>query len=554
MAGQLEIYDTTLRDGTQQEGISLSVDDKLAIAARLDALGVHYIEGGFAGANPKDDEFFKRAQSLDLKNAVLAAFGSTRRADGRVEDDAAIVALLRAETPLVTIVGKASAWQVRNIIGTSIEENLHMVADSVSHLVAQGRRAVFDAEHFFDGYKLDPDYALQTLRVAAEAGAETVVLCDTNGGTLPDEASKIVAAACEFTAPLGVRIGIHAHNDTDTAVAVSMAAWLAGASQIQGCINGYGERTGNANLTSIIANLKLKLGVDVISDEQLATLTDTSVFIAETLNMSPHAFQPYVGASAFAHKGGLHAAAVNKRRESYEHVQPGTVGNRNAVVVSELSGRGNVMRRIRDLGLEEELTDDDVRGIVQLLKEQENRGFSYEGAAASFELLIRRYLPNYEAPFELVDFMVLVENRRTARLSETAQPGRSPSGGVLSEATIKVRIGEEVLHTAAEGNGPVNALDHAMRKAVLQSYPELECVRLIDYKVRVVAEGTGTGAIVRVVIESSDGHETWSTVGSSENILEASWLALADSMEYWLVCRRPESPSGEGTGAGSNAS
>ena len=528
MAAQLEIYDTTLRDGTQQEGISLSVDDKLAIAARLDALGVHYIEGGFAGANPKDDELFQRVRNLDLKNAVMTAFGSTRRAGGKVEDDGAIVALLRAETPLVTIVGKASAWQVTNILGTSVEENLHMVADSVSHLAAQGRRAVFDAEHFFDGYKFDPDYALQTLRVAAGAGAETVVLCDTNGGTLPHEVSEIVAAACEFATPLGVRIGIHAHNDTDTAVAVSMAAWQAGASQIQGCINGYGERTGNANLTSIIANLKLKMGVDVISDEQLATLTDTSLFIAETLNMSPHAFQPYVGASAFAHKGGLHAAAVNKQRESYEHVQPGTVGNRNAVVVSELSGRGNVLRRIRDLGLEEDLTDGDIREIVQELKE-------LEGAGASFELLIRRHLPNYEAPFELIDFMVLIENRRTARVSEFTE-----SGGLLSEATVKIRVGEEIQHTAAEGNGPVNAQDHAMRKALLQSYPDLECVRLTDYKVRVVAEGTGTGAVVRVVIESSDGHDTWSTVGSSGNILEASWLALADSMEYWLVCRRAQ--------------
>ena len=533
MAGTVEIYDTTLRDGTQQEGISVSIDDKLAIVARLDDLGVDYIEGGFAGANPKDDEFFQRARSLHLKNSTLTAFGSTRRAGGNVEDDGAINALLAAETPIVTIVGKASAWQVRNVLGTSVEENLHMVADSVSHLVARGRRAVFDAEHFFDGYKLDPGYALQTLRVAAEAGAETVVLCDTNGGSLPDEASRIVTAAHEFTAPLGVRLGIHAHNDTDTAVAVSIAAWQAGAVHIQGCFNGYGERTGNANLTSIIANLKLKLGVDAISDEQLAALTDTSVFIAETLNMPPHAFQPYVGASAFAHKGGLHAAAVNKLRESYEHVSPGTVGNRNSVVVSELSGRGNVVRRIRDLGLEEEITDEDVREIVRLLKEQESRGFSYEGAGASFELLIRRHLPNFEAPFELVDFMVLIENRRTARATNADQPG-----GILSEATVKVRVGEDILHTAAEGNGPVNALDHAMRKALLQSYPELECVRLTDYKVRVVAEGTGTGAVVRVVIESSDGRDTWNTVGSSENILEASWLALADSMEYWLVCRR----------------
>jgi 2-isopropylmalate synthase len=537
MAEQIQIYDTTLRDGTQQEGISLSVDDKLAITERLDALGVHFIEGGFAGANPKDDEFFHRAQTLDLTNAVLASFGSTRRAGGKVEDDDAIVALLRAETPIVTIVGKASAWQVTNILSTSVEENLHMIADSVSHLTAHGRTTIYDAEHFFDGYKFDADYALQTLRVAAEAGAETVVLCDTNGGTLPHEATEIVTAACDYAAEMGVRIGIHAHNDTDTAVAVSIAAWQAGATQIQGCINGYGERTGNANLTSIIANMKLKMGVDVISDEQLSTLTDTSLFIAETLNMSPHAFQPYVGASAFAHNGGLHAAAVNKQRQSYEHVEPGTVGNRNAVVVSELSGRGNVLRRIRDLGLAEDLTDRDIKEIVHELKHLENRGFSYEGASASFELLIRRHLPNYEAPFELIDFMVLIENRRTARVSEL-----TGSGGILSEATVKIRVGQDIQHTAAEGNGPVNAQDHAMRKALIQSYPDLECVRLTDYKVRVVAEGTGTGAVVRVVIESSDGHDTWSTVGSSENILEASWLALADSMEYWLMCLRPRVP------------
>ncbi|MFP6680200.1 MAG: citramalate synthase [Dehalococcoidia bacterium] len=540
MAVQVEIYDTTLRDGTQQEGISLSVDDKLAISDRLDSLGVHYIEGGFAGANPKDDEFFQRARrDLNLKHSVLTSFGSTRRVGGKVDDDGAIISLLRTETPVVTVVGKASAWQVTEILGTSVEENLHMIADSMSHLTARNRRAVFDAEHFFDGYKYDKEYALQTLRVASEAGAETVVLCDTNGGTLPHEVVEIVRSASEFVSPLGVRIGIHAHNDTDTAVALSMAAWQAGATQIQGCINGYGERTGNANLTSIIANLKLKMGVDVISDEQLKTLTDTSLFIAETLNMSPQAFQPYVGASAFAHKGGLHAAAINKQRESYEHIRPGTVGNRNAIIVSELSGRGNVLSRIRDLGLEEDLTEQDVREIVEELKELENRGFSYEGASASLELLIRRHLPNYETPFELIDFMVLIENRRTARLSEVTE-----SGGMLSEATVKIRVGEDVQHTAAEGNGPVNAQDNAMRKALLQSYPDLKCVRLTDYKVRVVAEGGGTGAVVRVVIESSDGHASWNTVGSSGNILEASWIALADSMEYWLVCRRISNANG----------
>ncbi len=534
MAKLVELYDTTLRDGTQQEGISVSVDDKIAIAQRLDALGMDYIEGGYAGANPKDDEFFRRARSLNLRHAVLTAFANTRRPGGKVGDDPTVQALLSSEAPLVTLVGKASAMQAERVLETSLEENLHMIADSVSYVLARGRRTFFDAEHFFDGYKANPEYAMQAVRVAAESGAECVILCDTNGGTLPDDVARMVA---EVRAALDVQLGIHAHNDTDTAVAVSLAAWAAGAVQIQGTINGYGERCGNANLTSVIANLKLKLGVDCVSDEQLAALTEAAVFVSETLNMPPDAYQAYVGVSAFAHKGGLHASAVSKTRESYEHISPAVVGNESAIVVSELSGRSNVMHRIRDLGLAEELTDADARAIVQHLKEQENRGFSYEGAHASLELVLRRRLPNYESPFELVDFMVLVENRRPA--------GQDPADRMLSEATIKVRVGEEVLHTAAEGNGPVNALDHAMRKALLQSYPDLATVRLTDYKVRVVAGGTGTGAIVRVVIESSDGQATWRTVGSSENIIEASWFALADSLEYWLVTRR-----GNGRGAG----
>ncbi|MEX0763490.1 MAG: citramalate synthase [Dehalococcoidia bacterium] len=520
----VEIYDTTLRDGTQQEGISLSVEDKLAITERLDRLGVHVIEGGYAGANPKDDEYFRRVRGLELQNAQIAAFGNTRRAGADAESDPTLKALLDSEAPVLTIVGKASEYQVREVLRCSLEENLSMIADSVRHLKSQGRRVFFDAEHFFDGYKSNPEYSLQALRVAAEAGAERVVLCDTNGGTLPDEIARIVK---EVREALGdVPLGIHTHNDTDTAVASAIAAVQAGAFQVQGTINGYGERTGNANLVSVIANLRLKLGIKCIPDDQLASLTTLSNYISEVVNRRPSPFQPYVGTSAFAHKGGLHAAATEKSVSAYQHIEPSLVGNTNAVVVSELSGRGNVMRRIRELGLSDDLNDADARRIVEYVKAREAEGFSYEGAHASFDLVVRRCLPNYEAPFELMDFMVLVENRRN---------GNGGSHPLLSEATIKVRVGEDTLHTAAEGNGPVGALDNALRKALTEFYPHLAQVRLTDYKVRVVNEGAGTGAAVRVVIESADDRNVWHTVGASANIIEASWLALADSLEWWLI-------------------
>ncbi len=545
MERKIELYDTTLRDGTQQEGISLSVEDKLAIARRLDELGVDVIEGGYAGANPKDDEFFRRAGELGLKNAVLAAFGNTRRANSDAATDPTLQALLDSGAPVLTLVGKSSDYQVREVLATSLEENLAMIADSVRYLREQGRRVMFDAEHFFDGYQSNPEYAVQALRVAIEAGAERVVLCDTNGGTLPSDVGRITSEVKEQLGDDAV-VGIHTHNDTDTAVASAIAAVEAGATQIQGCINGYGERTGNANMVSMIANLKLKMGLNVISDEQMAAITGLSNYVAEIVNRRPSPFQPYVGASAFAHKGGLHAAATERAVNAYQHIDPSLVGNSNSVVISELAGRGNVVRRIREMGLEEVLDRDDATRIVQEVKDKEAQGFSYEVAHASLDLMILRSTPNYEPCFELVDFMVVVENRRRTSFG-TGWRSDGREHPMLSEATVKVRVGDEVRHTAAEGNGPVDALDRALGKALVEFYPDVTNVRLTDYKVRVVNEGTGTGAAVRVVIESADEREVWQTVGASTNILEASWIALADSLEYWLLKNVVSANAGSGS-------
>jgi 2-isopropylmalate synthase len=532
MTNKVELYDTTLRDGTQQEGISLSVEDKLAITERLDQLGIDVIEGGYAGANPKDDEYFQKVQSLDLKHAQIAAFGNTRRANVEAADDPTLKALLDTKAPITTLVGKSSEYQVRDVLQTSLEENLAMIADSVTYLKSNGRRVFFDAEHFFDGYKMNAEYAVQALRLAMDAGAERLILCDTNGGTLPSEVAKIVKQIKEDLGEDAV-IGIHSHNDTDTAVASALSAIEVGAYQVQGCINGYGERTGNANMISIIGNLKLKMGVDVVSDEQLASLTEVSNFVSERVNRSPDQFQPFVGSSAFSHKGGLHAAATQKSVQAYQHIEPSLVGNSNDVVISELSGRGNVIHRIREMGLDADLNDADARRIVQHVKDQESKGFSYEGANASFDLVLRRALPNYEAPFEMVDFMVVIENRRRSSFG-TGWRKDGAEHPMLSEATVKVRVGDVVQHTAAEGDGPVGALDGALRKGLVGAYPELSAIRLTDYKVRVVNEGVGTGAAVRVVIESADDKDVWYTVGASTNILEASWLALTDSFEWWL--------------------
>ena len=521
----VSLYDTTLRDGTQGEGISLSVADKLAVCKRLDELGVHYIEGGWPGSNPRDAEFFERAKSMRLANATLTAFGSTRRAKISADEDANLAALLEAETPVVTLVGKSWDLHVTRVLETSLEENLAMISDSVAFLVERGRRVFFDAEHFFDGYKANADYAIQAVNAAALAGAECVVLCDTNGGMMPDEISAIVHQVRQRAS---VELGIHTHNDADMAVAGAIAAVRAGATQVQGTMNGYGERCGNANLVSLIANLKIKMGVECVSDTQLASLTEASRYVAEVANMPTLGSQPYVGGSAFAHKGGLHAAAVSKVEHSYQHIQPRSIGNDKRVLVSDLSGRGNILWRARELCPDAELTQEQARQLLQKIKERESQGFQYEGAEASFELLVRRMQPEYSAPFALVDFVSMVEKRSNG----------NAHGDIASQVMLKVRVDDEVMHTAAEGNGPVNALDHALRKALEQFYPDLQAVRLLDYKVRVVDQGSGTGSVVRVLIDSTDGKRTWSTVGSSENIIEASWFALSDSLEHWLSRER----------------
>ena len=526
---QVTLYDTTLRDGAQMEGISLSVEDKLRIAAKLDDLGIHFIEGGWPGSNPKDDEFFRRSKGLKFKRAVLAAFGSTRRVNVTAAEDTNLKALLDSQAPIVTLVGKASETQVKRILETSLEENLNMIRESIAYLRQQGRRVFFDAEHFFDGFLANPHYALASARAAAEAGAEYVVLCDTNGGTLPTDVRDIVERVHQ---ELAVLLGIHCHNDAEVAVANSLAAVQAGATQIQGTINGYGERCGNTNLLSVIGNLKLKMDVDCVTDDQLQHMTEVHRFVSEVANMPPDRYQAYVGESAFSHKGGLHASAMAKDETSYQHIAPEQVGNSKRIVVSELSGRGNIAVKLQEHGLTAQVPKERVNDLLNELKERENQGYQYEGAEASFELLVRRALPGYQPPFELVDFMLVMEKRRRPS-------GKATEDESLAEATVKVRVGDEVMHTVAEGNGPVNALDMALRKALLQAYPQLGPVHLSDYKVRVVDQGEGgTAAVVRVLVESTDGVRRWSTVGASGNIIEASWQALADGMEYALLVSR----------------
>ena len=520
---KVQLYDTTLRDGAQSEGISLSVVDKLNIARKLDELGVHFIEGGWPGSNPKDVEFFAKARKLKLKNSVLVAFGSTRRPRAKARTDANLLALADAGTKVVTIVGKSSARQVTQVLETTLEENLKMTTDSIKYLKGKGLKVFFDAEHFFDGFKANPNYSLRVVAVAAEAGADVVVLCDTNGGSLPDEITTAINAVKKQTR---VPLGIHTHNDGELAVANSLAAVSAGVTQVQGTINGYGERCGNANLCSIIPALKLKMGIDCITNRQLAKLTEVSHYVSEVANLIPNVFAPYVGASAFSHKAGLHVSGLAKWAESYQHIDPAQVGNKPKVLVSELSGKGNILHKAKELVLP--LKGKQAQKLLEQVKLLESRGFQYENAEASFELLIHRAKPDYQPPFELVDFMVMVEKRRRPPTQENLEE-------LLSEAMVKVRVGKKVMHTVAEGNGPVNALDEALRKALLQFYPELAQVKLVDYKVRILEESIGTGSQVRVLIESSDGVDEWRTVGSSTNIIEASWLALADSLEYWLL-------------------
>lgn len=515
----VHVYDTTLRDGAQQEGLNLSVADKLAIAGHLDELGVGFIEGGWPGANPKDTEFFRRARSeLDLKGAVLAAFGSTRRAGGSAADDPQVQALLDAETPVVTLVAKSHVRHVEQALRTTVEENLAMIDDTVRHLVAHGRRVFLDCEHFFDGYLLDRDYALAVVRTARDAGAEVVVLCDTNGGMLPPQVSEIVTAVREET---GADLGIHCHNDTGCAVANSMAALEAGAMHVQGTINGYGERTGNADLVTVVANLQLKRGYDLVEPERLRHALHLSHAISEVTNVVPYGRQPYVGASAFAHKAGLHASALKVDPDLYQHIDPALVGNSMRTLVSDMAGRASIELKGKELGYDLAGQPDLLARVVAAVKERELRGWTFDAADASFELLLRREVTGAELSyFDVESWRVIVD---------------ATDAGDAAEATVKLHAGDRRTVATGEGNGPVNALDHALREALAEVYPELEKFELIDFRVRILDSSHGTDATTRVLIETSDGERTWETMGVAPNIVHASWSALVDSFTYGLL-------------------
>lgn len=522
--GSVSVYDTTLRDGTQAEGISLSVEDKLKITRLLDELGVDYIEGGWPGSNPKDAAYFKRVHELNLSHAKIAAFGSTCRVGRKPAEDANIQAMLNAATPVVTVVGKSWTLHVHDVLRTTEAENLRIINESVSFLKEQGKEVIYDAEHFFDGFKADPVYTLSTLRAAAEGGADLLCLADTNGGSMPWEIESIVGEVRK-TFP-DVVLGIHAHNDGDVAVANTLAAVRAGAGHVQGTINGYGERCGNANLCSIIPNLVLKMGLKALPANKLAHLTRISRSIASVANQPHDRHAPYVGLSAFAHKGGIHVSAMRRNVLSYQHIDPQLVGNISRVIVSELSGRGNLLSKAEEIGLQlDEIQD--LPGLVQRIKELEYRGFTFEGAEASVELMLHRARPGYQPPFTLVDFLTIVEHRE----------GR----GLLAEATVKIRIGNQIYHTAAEGNGPVNAMDLALRKALVPVYPRLAEFELADYKVHILDSDAGTAATTRVLIDMQNGTRRWSTVGASPNIIEASWIALADAVEYGITVATADS-------------
>jgi 2-isopropylmalate synthase len=515
---RIEIYDTTLRDGSQGEGISFSVADKLKITEKLDELGVAFIEGGWPGANPKDMEYFSKAKKLRLKNAKLAAFGSTRRANTPVDQDIILKGLLSAQTKYITIFGKTWDLHVTDVFKCELAENLRMISDSVKYLTSKGRIVFYDAEHFFDGYKDNKAYALKTLKAAVDAGAKRIILCDTNGGTITSQIFKIVE---EVKSVIPTPLGIHCHNDCDMAVANSIAAIQAGCIQVHGTINGYGERCGNANLISIIPLLKLKLGIDCISDLALRELTEISRFIAEIANMKPVDSQPFAGNSAFAHKAGVHVNAILKNSRTYEHMDPSLIGNHRRLLISELSGKSTIFQKAQEMDLGLGKDDEQGKSMLKVIQDLENKGYHFEAAEASLELFMKRAMKKFKSFFELEDFRVIIEKKH--------------DGKMTSEATIKLKVGKDVEHTASQGDGPVNALDSALRKALTSFYPKLAEMHLTDYKVRVLDEKEGTAARVRVLIQSEDKHDTWWTIGVSENVVDASWLALVDSVEYKLL-------------------
>jgi 2-isopropylmalate synthase len=522
MPKRVAVYDTTLRDGTQREGISLSLADKLRITHLLDDLGVDYIEGGWPGSNPKDAAYFESVRSLNLRHARIAAFGSTCRKESEPEDDANIQALVDAQTPVVTLVGKTSMLHVTDVLRTTPEENLRIIRVSVAYMKSLGKEVIYDAEHFFDGTKLDLEYAFDTLKAAVDGGADCVVLCDTNGGSMPWEVTKLVTAV-QQAFPY-VQIGIHTHNDGELAVANTLTAVQAGAVHVQGTINGYGERCGNANLCSIIPDLQLKMGYDCVRTNSLKYLTHVSRTVAEVANLAPDNHLAYVGKSAFAHKGGIHVAAIRRNVDSYQHIDPTLVGNEMRVLVSDLSGRGNLMSKAEEFGLD--VNSSEAVQVLEEIKVLENEGYVFEGAEASVAIRLLRAQPGYEPIFNLIDFTTIVEDRR----------GRGP----LAEATVKIEVDGDIAHTAAEGNGPVNALDLALRKALMARYPHIRDFQLVDYKVRILNSDQGTAATTRVLIDTQMGARRWSTVGAGSNIIRASWLALMDSVEYGLRVAVPE--------------
>jgi 2-isopropylmalate synthase len=512
---QVHLYDTTLRDGMQGSGMSLSAAEKVRVVQALDRLGVHYVEAGFPSSNPKEAELFDLLADVELSNAVVCAFGMTRRRGLSAEDDPALRSLVGADAPVVTFVGKTWRLHLEKVTKVSAEENLAMIVDSINYARAAGKRVIYDAEHFFDAWRDDPGYALECLRAATAAGAENVTLCDTNGSSLPGE---VAAATAAVVAELGERgeVGIHTHNDLECAVASSLAAVDAGASLAQGTINGYGERTGNANLVSILAGLQLKMGYGCVPPDRLRLLTETAHFVDELTNTTPDPDQPYVGRNAFAHKGGMHVAGVQADARTFEHMDPKLVGNSRDVLISELSGRGSVLSRAEGAGIE--LGADAAKRAVERIKEREHRGYHYEAADASFELLLRREAGEHLSLFRLESFRVITEKRA--------------DGQVETEATIKIWVDGRRYVRTAEGNGPVNALDRALRDAIGELYPHLADIELVDYKVRILDSHHGTGAVTRVLLDASDGHESWGSIGVSENIIEASWEALVDSLEY----------------------